>query len=314
MKINSATMLILAMYAPVLAQVQQRRPDLCGSAGVTSLPEGVSAAVDSGKGEATLTVDRGGASVRLTNVLEIIQVCPLSDRRLVVFADPGFGFSVNIVDSATPALLDSFLTGYDPILSPDRRWLVYPKFSARYTELPASTEYLMYDLSRNPAQNRPSGKFSLSPLDVDVGVAIYPVGWKNEPGDNIGAPASQRHTKASAFFWSPDSHAIAFADFNPQGGQELVYVPIDAQGPVQPTVSPFPATVQCDDSKSRVTAPQPDSLLGIEFEPLVKSDRLLSVAFAATGCTPRPVQLHSESFLPVTRENRVQPKPALTYK
>jgi len=96
-------------------------------------------------------------------------------------------------------------------MSPDQRWIVYRKaYPSQGTELPVSQEYLLYDLSKSPAQNRAPGVA----LDDngDVGAPIYPLGQKNLPGDNIGVPDHQLHSMVSDFYWSPDSKALVFAD------------------------------------------------------------------------------------------------------
>ena len=96
------------------------------------------------------------------------------------------------------------------MISPDQRWIACTKYYPRGTELPASDEYILYDLSKGPSENHVPALSSQYP--EGVGKAIYPLGWKNEFADNIGLPESQRHYMVSQFFWSPDSDAVAFGD------------------------------------------------------------------------------------------------------
>lgn len=92
-----------------------------------------------------------------------------------MFGDYG-GTDVFIVDKAKASILDSFLS-FDPVMSPDQRWIVYQKtFPLHGVE--ATEEYLIYDLTKSPAQNRPDGDTT---NHEDVGTTIYPPGMKNLP-------------------------------------------------------------------------------------------------------------------------------------
>jgi hypothetical protein len=212
------------------------------------------------------------------------------------------GMSFSVVDPAAPSVLDTVLA-YDPVLSPDGRWIVFRKFYPRQTELPASDEYLLYDLSVSSARNRRSSRDRDD--DIDVGTSIYPVGWKNEFGDNVGAPEAQQHWHESAFFWSPDSRSILFADRN-QGKDVLVLISIDRNGTATASVSPFPGGLDCDDPRASAKGrtAKPTGLRQVVFGPQTGGDRLLFVDFEGEVCLPKTQQIHSDEFKPAQLEIR----------
>jgi hypothetical protein len=136
----------------------------------------------------------------------------LPEDRLVAFAYSHNGTSVTIVDIEKGAVVDKF-SAHDPQISPDQRRIAYKKFYYTSSELPTSDEYLMYDLTKSPAQNRPGADLT-DPWSkaVDVGTVIFPPGLKNIPGDNLGVPEEQQHRGTSRFYWAADSRAILFVD------------------------------------------------------------------------------------------------------
>jgi hypothetical protein len=115
-------------------------------------------------------------------------------------------------------------------------------------------EYLLYYLSKTPAENRRAG-ISLDE-EVDVGTAIHPLGWKNEPGDNLGAPGNQAHGNLSQLFWSPGSDAILFLD-QVLEESDLVLIQVNSNGPAGALVHPVPETVECEAAAPGRDAPQP---------------------------------------------------------
>lgn len=130
---------------------------------------------------------------------------------------------VNVVDQATGKLIDVFY-GFSPTISKNNQIVVYVKvFPVHFVE-GVSAEYLVYDFTRTPEENRGS-KISLD-NHTDVGLPIFPPGSTNRPGDNVAVEEPQRHTMASdGFFWSSDSKKIAFADRS-NGKNSLVVVDI----------------------------------------------------------------------------------------
>jgi hypothetical protein len=308
MKRTALVVLLVASFSgTAVGQVLQRRPDFCGLAGMAvPLPRGVSAISYPQKGYSDLLVGDGAPAVRLDMDEVIDQVCEVPDHRIVVFGSAGpYGTNISIVDTEKAALVDTFLV-HDPVLSPNGRWIVYRKFFPRQTDLPTSDEYLLYDLSKTPAQDRPSEPFSLDRLDTDVGTAIYPLGWKNEPGDNIGAPEEQRHGHMSPSFWAPDSKAIVFADTLHEGKPDIVLIAIDDRGATTAATYPY-SLLECkgDEAVARGKQAQPS----IEFGPQQGSDLPILMKFESAGCAPMTLQLRRESFRPAKGEDRIVEKP-----
>ena len=319
MKTRLTILLLAGCSVPGFSQngfheVSQRTPELCGKTGGTvPLPNGFSATFGNSGGP-TISVRNGAPAIPLKYPLyQIEEVCPLSGGRLVVFGEVvGNGSSFHIVDTASTSLLDTVLTLY-PSTSPDQRWIVYNKFVPRSTELPPSSEYLLYYLSKSPVQNRAPG-VSLDDT-VDVGAPIYPSGWKNESGDNIGAPTNQRHSHLpggeAGFFWAPDSKAIVFADSH-LGKSYIVLITLDEKDATTASVYPFADTMDCADTSATARGMQAEQTrLGhVEFGPQQGADRILFVDFQARGCNPKAIQLHRDSFQPSKSEARVLETPA----
>jgi hypothetical protein len=300
-------LLALSFSGTVIGQLPQRRPDFCGTPGVlVPLPRNVSAISYPEKGYSDLFVRDGATAVRLDTDEVIDQVCELPEDRIVVFGNSGaYGTNISIVDMEKAVLVDTFLV-YDPRLSPNRRWIAYRKFYPRQSDLRPSDEYLLYDLSKSPHQNRPSEPFSLGPNDMDVGSPIYPLGWKNESGDNLGAPDGQRHGHKSPFFWAPDSRAIVFTDIFQEDKADVVLVTINDEGATTASIYPYSA-MECkgEDAKAMSKQAQP----AVEFGPQQGTDLPIFLKFQSAGCTPMTLQLRRDSFRPAKRENRVIEKP-----
>jgi hypothetical protein len=289
-------------------ELRQSSPELCGRPGGTvPLPRDFSATFDQ-DGIAKLFVTNGVGGIPLKySLYSIEEVCPASGRRLVVFGDVGNGTSLYVIDGANPSLLDTVLAFY-PRMSPDQTWVVYVKFYPRHTELPPSTEYLLYDLSRTPRQNRAPGVR----LDenVDVGTSIYPPGWKNEPGDNVGAPQGQRHGMAPPFFWSPDSRDIVFEDVDGSGQRSIVLIRIGAdRARTAASVLPFADSIECGPGASEGKIARPTGLRHVEFGPQQATDRVVLVDYEAGSCNPRTVQFRANDFKAARIEPRVVEKP-----
>ena len=117
---------------PVWGQIAQSYIEYCGLPGGANPPlTDISATVDRAKGSATLYIGSGSpaAGIPLEDALisEIAQVCPLSNGRLVVFADMVGASAIYLIDKASASVMDLFWA-FDPVISPDQRWIAYAKF------------------------------------------------------------------------------------------------------------------------------------------------------------------------------------------
>jgi len=211
---------ILALWClvPVFGQIDQDQPELCGDkTRITVVPPGLSAAINRTNATAVLsfglnhTVDLQGING------EIHEVCPLPSNKLVSFG-LYVGYDVNIIDTLRYTVADSFVA-YDPVMSPNQRWIASRHFHAPQTEIQISEEYLLYDLNASTSENQ----HNVTPYTSDVtGWAMYPALPGNAPVDLADIPDSNTHEwRSKSFFWAPDSQSVVFAD---KVGQNLSLV------------------------------------------------------------------------------------------
>ncbi|MGD0922086.1 MAG: hypothetical protein ABSA70_10015 [Terriglobia bacterium] len=168
----------------------------------------------------------------------------VSHTRLAILGRPLPNMAiVTLVDLPSGKEIDRIVCG-GPSLSPDRRFFVYVKFVPAHAgyEWSPSAEYLVYDLTASPEDNRtpPNRARQLQPYDV--GWPIYPEGVENIPGDNMfeghDVPV---HWMVSPFVWFGRSHTVAFVD-RWQGFIRLVVADLGA-GIQQPRVSVYPIDI-----------------------------------------------------------------------
>jgi hypothetical protein len=296
---------------PISGQISQSHPEFCGRSGGANpqLPN-VSATFDRDGG--AVLYEGGSASRRsitLTGpgrasaVFRIDEVCPLPDGRLVVLDDSGAAHVV-IADLAKDAV-DSFLS-YWPVLSPDQRWIVYQKMYPLHG-VEGSAEYLIYDLSKSAAQNRPDGDVS---NEADVGAVIFPPGQKNVGGDNIGVPHEQLHLFHSQFSWAADSRAILFADAIWDEPAKIILVTLDDKGAPTAVEHEISITDLCGGTISLPVLP----MWRMErAEVGADHDGTRSVVLDLTSdnvhCPSRILQLSTSDFKPTKTEIHVRPVP-----
>jgi hypothetical protein len=280
---------------------------LCQNPSATCVvPEGVSLVPNvqgPAQHAAEIVLKAGARPFALPNQdeVEIEQVCGAAGGRLFVYQVP----HIVIIDIQKAAVVDNF-PAYHPSVSPDGKWIVYQKYYPRSTELPASSVYMRYDLSKTAAGNRPLGMDdqSLSGLDFNVGTTIYPAVLKDEDGDNVGLVKKQRHQMRQGFFWSSDSKAVVFID-EIQRKEFVVMIQFGEDGTTTPYATPFPKVEACIGT-GKITGMTEIYLSGVDFGPEQKTDRVIMLSFKAEGgCAPKSVPLHRNSFdiaKPVVRE------------
>jgi hypothetical protein len=223
--ILSLTLMAGSIWGPMAwGQIAQSHPEFCGLAdGVNPPLPDLSATVDA-DGHAVLYVGQGNTGIPLPrSITQLSEVCPLSSGLLAVFGDFG-GTEVLIVDPAKKTLDDSF-AAYHPVISPDRRWIAFVKMYPLHG-VDGSDQYMLYDLAKPAAANRPDGNAKDT---TEVGRVIFPPGHENFPGSNINLPKSQQHHGGTRIHWAPDSRAIAFEDRTAEG-PGLVLVTLDDNG------------------------------------------------------------------------------------
>jgi hypothetical protein len=144
---------------------------------------------------------------------EVVQVNEIratpGGKGIVVGMVNGSVYEVVILSIHPLEIVDSFLA-YSPTVSPDARFIAFIKFYPAHFVDGADDRYLLYDVARSAADNRPVNE----PLNdhVNVGIAVYPR-LANQDADNTRVPPQQQHHMlAQSFFWQSDSVRYIFAD------------------------------------------------------------------------------------------------------
>jgi hypothetical protein len=310
MKLAYYALFSLACLGPAWSQIAQSHPEYCGISGGLNPPlQGISATIDPTDGHAVLYLGEGSQAheVRLPDywISEISEICPLSDGRLVVFANFG-GTDVYIVDRAKGTVMDWF-RAYFPVMSPDQRSIVFLKFYPLHG-VEATDELLAYDLTKTAAENRliPNG-----PSAEEAGRLIYPPGQNSLPYDNVGIPRDQTHHLGPSFQWAPDSSALVFIDQPASGPRQLVLVTVDAAG--VPAAFEHQITVSDMCGRDIPAEPLDWRLERATIHGNGSGSRSISLDISATGnpsCSPHVLQLDSKNdFQPVKPELHVTVEP-----
>jgi len=230
----------------------QPRPDPkpCGPTVVERLPRDVSVTAHRDRGMAQLHVQLAGVDMdlRVPGVMDgLVQACQSAADRLLVFGIASVLplYDVYLIDPTRQVLIDWFYA-FNPMLSPDKRWLMLRRFYPLSGVSP-SEEYRLYDVTKDAPTNLISGG-DPSGGDGVVGKLVYPVvnpvEEENGPTRNIDLPANQTHVfRSAAFYWAPDSKAVVFADYV-QGALSIVLVTIGDRQP-QAYVHAGPAHDPC---------------------------------------------------------------------
>lgn len=296
----------------IWGQIAQSHPEYCGiPGGLNPTLPNISATIDQ-EGYAVLYTDRGDSAtgIRLDigtlpiSISQIAEVCPLADGRLVVFADYGATY-IYIIDTKKPSRVDSF-AAWDAAISPDQRWITFVKIYPLHG-VEGSNEFMIYDLRRSPAQNRPEGIEG----DTDVGRVIYPPGQLDFPGSNIGLPKDQQHLGGRGLYWSSDSRALLFED-TVASGPGIALVTLDEKG--TPSAFRYPLTrVETCGRDLPTTVSHMWKLERAEIGAEVAGNRTITLDIGVWGdnrCGPHILQLRKDDFQPATKE--VHAKPEIT--
>jgi len=140
----------------------------------------------------------------------------------------GSSSEIVVVDLGSDKVIDKFVC-YLPSLSRDVRYIAFIKFYPSHFAEGTEDHYMLYDLAKTPAENRPrttpSGDWKT------VGRCIYPMGIGNDDNDNVGHPKDREHFSRSQLFWSQDQEQFFFADQVDSAPQiVLVLVDVSADG------------------------------------------------------------------------------------
>ena len=309
MKTNFFVLFFASCLSTVWSQITQSHPEYCGTPGNLNPPlPAVTATIDSNSGIATLFIGSGALALQDGLVSEVSEICPLSDGRLIVFGEipryEGIAEDIFIVDPAKNSLVDSFMA-YRPVISPNQRWIAYVKFAPYYVE--ASTEIMLYDLSKSPAQNRPRSD-PVHPNDekTDAGTIVFPPGHENFDGSNIlDSPSDTQMVHAAGkLHWAPDSRAIVFTDMvadNPA----IVLVTLDDHG----TSAAFRHALTEAEICGRDT-PAGNRMRNLKLDRAEFQSSgviALDIGTSSDACAPHVLQLWREEFQAAATELHVKP-------
>ncbi|HEY7333813.1 MAG TPA: hypothetical protein VH639_02940 [Bryobacteraceae bacterium] len=295
-----ASLVWLAFCAVTKAQLNQEHPELCGARGPGVLPQGLTAEAATGPDEGNVFLKLGSHSM-LVAYGAIDEVCILPGQ-ILTFNDPGYdNFDIYRLDAVTLSKIDDFVARI-PVISPDGHWLMHlPFFHFRRDPDDLSEEYLLYDLTKDGANNRLPQPPDYGDL---AGLPVYPVPHDGLPFDFEHVPSELKHRILSnGFFWNPESSGVLFADS--LGGRVSV-VWVDVAGPKPITlVHPIePPEEHC-------------GVATVDFEPQAGPDRLIILhwgSYDANGfklasfCASHTEIIHLADFVPPKPEVHIRPK------
>jgi hypothetical protein len=161
---------------------------------------------------------------------------------------------VSLTELPSGKEIDHFVCGW-PSLSPDGRIAAYIMFVPAHPGYgwSPSDDYLVYDLTASPEDNRPPANRAVPPGPYDVGWPIWPEGAKNSPGDNMfeGQDVPVHWMASEGFFWLGKFNRVAFVD-RWQGVESLIIADL-RDGIQHPKVSarPIPTSEILDLASSR---------------------------------------------------------------
>jgi hypothetical protein len=280
----------VSISSPLFCQILQNRPELCGDqTRPIPAPRGLFVSTSN---YPTILHYGVGRTVTLQGINEEIQeVCPLPNEKIVVFASNHVGHTINIVDLARGEVADSFLA-YDPIMSPDHRWIASRNFYPPMSEVRISEEYLLYDLRSSASENRHK------PTPYTSGVAgwvMYPAFPDNAPINLGDIPDAKAHGWVSkSFFWASDSQSLAFADVA-EDQLSLVLV-LTAGGRPQALTHPVPVADSCGPATEK-SYPILENA-AIDMPP--GGSRVVRATFR--GCGAKDMYVRRADFLPAKVE------------
>lgn len=216
---------------------------------------------------------------QVTSMINDMQFVP--GDRLIIFGQANWAVSTVLIYDLSSQKISDHFWAYEPILSPDKKLLIYEKFYPQHFVEGVSSEYLLYDLTKSAEANRPE-EIKLSDLE-NVGTPVYPAGSRNTPGDNEGLSESKIHSLSSdSFYWSRDSKRVAFVDHH-QHAQTLVIVGFLSGGfKVSTEYLPTQAIINPEGVRGICEGPDPESwfhVAQITFD--VKDTSRLQLEFAA---------------------------------
>ncbi len=306
-KVDGTWLLPLVLIATAQAQILQNCPALCGKPGQpVPLPEGMTFSTADGlPADLTLKLKDGTAkTVDLELASSIPQICPIAEDRLLVFGTVvgEDGPHVWIVSQIDGRVLDH-IGSRNPTVSPDQHWLIYRQFYPPHVEIPADF-YLLYDLSKDAAANRPPELDSRFPRSS--GRQVYPVTADHFAPRYDEALEPTHEFDSESFFWSPDSRFVAFADVT-DAAKAIVVVRVGDNNLITYTHTLKEKEICANRNDLGSTLPSA-ALHSVEFVPAQGPLPDIWATFSGIRCED-PLRLHAQDFKPAEIEihKKIQP-------
>jgi hypothetical protein len=216
----------------------------------------------------------------------------VDDKLLVRGMVNGSGSEIVVIDLRTVKQIDRFIC-YRPSVSPSQKYVAFIKFYPAHFAEGTVDHYMIYDVSKSPAENRSKG----IPTDdwVNVGKPIYPPRIGNGPADNVDQPRGSLHDNLSDFFWNSSGTQFLFADrLNLGDDINLILVDLQEDGSAKVRIARRSIVQLCPDS-GRICLP---FVRNVEFH--TPAEPAFSISFELVNLK-RSVMLSvsSEEFHPV---------------
>jgi hypothetical protein len=202
----------------------------------------------------------------------------------------GDGPHVSIVSQRDGTVLDR-IGSRNPMISPDQHWLIYRQFYPANVTIVAES-YLLYDLKKDVAGNRPPELDARFPRPS--GRQVYPVSTDHFAlrYDEVLGPTHE--FESESFYWSADSHFVAFADATNTGSKSIVLVKVEETGPIAYVHALREGEICAGRTDLRGTL-RAAMLHGVEFFPAQASLPDVWATFSGIRCE-EPLRLHSQDF------------------
>jgi hypothetical protein len=279
-----ANVLALVFSLAGFGQIAQTSPELCGKSKDTFLAVPGNVHLTPSEGGTTLQIQGSNhltTGLHISGLETVKQICAVPGNTLVVFSvfDDDFTYDTRIVGEETGHVTE--IDAFDPVISPNGRWMAFRVFRPRILNTTFSEEYGLYELSNAQGQR-----------------VMYPEVLGHAPFLNIGVPEEQVHEfRAATFFWASDSNSVLFAD-SLNRRLFLVWVRIEEDGSIVAYVHPVSVSEICDDNSRQIR-----SLTDLSHAEVVATSDPAVTEFRAefgiepTGsCIPKTLVLHSADF------------------
>lgn len=211
----------------------------------------------------------------------------------------------------TPSLgkVDVIFDAGLPSISPDGRWLIRREWTPPGAPGAVSDEYLLYDLSKTPKENRGSDDSKQLAYHMP-GRLVYPKTKEDRPFINVDVPPENAHEfRANSFSWDQESRTAAFADWL-NGVLSVVIVVIEGDS-AKTFIRPIRSEEVCGQGDGDLLYVKAGRIL---FGPAASAARTISIDFApmsavlpSCGLSSKVLDISLTEFRPALEEIYEEP-------